>query len=290
MSLAYGALLDALRGAAWPARRPARGALSGTHRSALRGTSPEFTEYRPYRQGDDPRRIDWRLLARTDRAYLRLTSDRSTLGTVIAVDASASMAFPGAARGKWEQACRLAVGLAAVAHGAGDPVGLVVAAADEPRVVPPRTRRGVVDEIARVLDGCVPNGTAPLAAALAPVPVRARLAIVSDFLGDADALLAAARERLRAGADVCAVHVVARDELEPPGDVVLAVDPEDPRIARALGPETRAAYAQRFAAWRGRLAGGWRAEGASFTEVVDDEPAAHAVRRVIAPVGAERGA
>jgi len=75
--VSYGALLDAVRGVHWQARRAVTGALAGTHHSKQRGTSAEFTEYRFYRQGDDPRRIDWRLLARSDRAYIRLATDRA---------------------------------------------------------------------------------------------------------------------------------------------------------------------------------------------------------------------
>ena len=62
----YGALLDAVRGVHWQSRRAVTSTMAGTHHSKLRGTSAEFTEYRLYRQGDDPRRIDWRLLARSD--------------------------------------------------------------------------------------------------------------------------------------------------------------------------------------------------------------------------------
>ena len=69
-------MLDALRGVRWPARRPVAAGLPGAHRSRQRGTSGEFTEYRLYRQGDDPRRLDWKLLARSDRAFVRLTDDR----------------------------------------------------------------------------------------------------------------------------------------------------------------------------------------------------------------------
>src|SRR4051795_11963883 len=148
----YGALLDAVRGVHWQARRAVTGAIAGTHHSKQRGTSAEFTEYRLYRQGDDPRRIDWRLLARSDRAYIRLATDRAVLPTTIVLDASASMAFPIATREKWRRAQEIAVGLAAVIHADGDPVGIAVA--DDiggMRVVPPRTRRGVVGEIARVV-------------------------------------------------------------------------------------------------------------------------------------------
>ncbi|MDF1501779.1 DUF58 domain-containing protein, partial [Roseisolibacter sp. H3M3-2] len=127
---AYATLLDEVRALRWPARRRIAGGLPGAHRARLRGTTGEFSEYRAYRQGDDPRRLDWRLLARSDRAYVRLADDHALLPTLFVVDASASMAFPedGARRyAKWRSARALAVGLAAAAHGARDPVGVAIA-------------------------------------------------------------------------------------------------------------------------------------------------------------------
>ncbi len=101
-----GSLLDAIRGVKWPALRPIGGALPGAHHSRLRGSAPELSEYRVYRQGDDPKRIDWRLLARSDRAYIRLAEDRSIVSTLIVVDATASMAFPVDTLGKWKVGVR----------------------------------------------------------------------------------------------------------------------------------------------------------------------------------------
>jgi uncharacterized protein (DUF58 family) len=278
----YGGLLDALRGVTWPARRAAVAGTAGTHRSRLRGLSAEFTEYRPYRQGDDPRRLDWKLLARTDRAYMRITSDRATLPTLVLVDASASMGFPPGSLTKWRQACRLTMGLAAVARASGDPIGLAVAGPARTLRFEPRTRRGVLGEIARALDAASPGGTPSLATAITGLRGTPRLAIVSDFLGDADDALRAAKELIAAGAEVHAIHVVAREELAPSGSAFLATDPEDERIARPLVAETRAAYTAAFAAWRHATARAWRGGLAAFTEVVDDEPAARAVRRITA--------
>jgi uncharacterized protein (DUF58 family) len=286
-SLAYGPLLDALRGLKWPARRAVPGALPGAHVSRLRGSAPEFSEYRPYRQGDDPRRLDWRLLARSDRAYVRLAEDRSVLPTVFLVDASASMAFPADGAGKWERARELAVGLAAVAHAAGDPVGLLVAAGGGSVRLPTRARRGVVGEIAAALDAVRPGGSRPLAPELAALPATARAVIVSDFLGDAEALLRTARARIAAGGDLWALHVVAAEELEPPARAVLATDPEDAAVRRPLTAASRAAYQSAFAEWRDALARDWRAAGAGYALVTTDEPAARAVRRVVAPASAE---
>ncbi|MEP7066168.1 MAG: DUF58 domain-containing protein [Gemmatimonadota bacterium] len=279
----YGALLDALRGVTWPARRTIRGPAAGTHRSRQRGISPEFTEYRPYRQGDDPRRLDWKLLARTDRAFLRITNDRATFGTMLMLDASASMAFPVATKGKWEQACRVAIGLVAVARGAGDPVGVIAPGERGIAQLPARTRRGVIGEAARLLETVTPGGRASLVPALAIVRPTQRIVLISDFLGDDDALLRAARERITAGADVLAIHIVAREELEPSSASIIAVDPEHAELKRSLVDETRAGYRDAFAAWRSELARAWRGAGAAYVEVATDEASDHAVRRIASP-------
>jgi uncharacterized protein (DUF58 family) len=279
----YGPLLDMIRGLHWPARRPVPAGPTGTHHSRMRGVSAEFTEYRNYRQGDDPRRLDWKLLARSDHAFIRLATDRAILPATIVVDASASMAFPTATLAKWHTARRLAVGLAAVAHADGDPVGLVVPAAGGVRRLPPRTRRGVVAEVARTLDGVEPGGSASVGAALGGGPAHARVAVVSDFLGDEEGILRGARQWLAAGGEAHAVHVVAREELEPAELGILATDPEDASVRRPLVEASRAEYVAAFAAWRERLARLWRDAGGSYTMVVTDEPVERAVRRVVAP-------
>jgi len=280
---AYGALLDAVRGVHWPARRAVTSSVPGTHHSTLRGTSAEFSEYRAYRQGDDTRRIDWRLLARSDRAYVRVATDRAILPTTIVLDTSASMAFPIVTRAKWTLAQEIAVGLAAVAHADGDPVGCILRdARGEIRALSPRTRRDVVSEISRTIGAAEPDGSdgvAPLVA-LARTP---RVAVITDLLGDADELLRAARVRIAAGADVYVVHVVAREELDPPHRAMLAADPEAPAVQRMLDERTRRDYVESFGAWRSEVARAWRAAGASYAEVCTDEPAAHVVRRVAQP-------
>jgi uncharacterized protein (DUF58 family) len=282
-AVSHGALLDALRGVRWPARRPVASGAPGSHHSKMRGVSAEFTEFRLYRQGDDPRRIDWRLLGRSDRAYIRLSTDRAVLPTTIVLDTSASMAFPLSTRAKWRMAQDLAVGLAAVTHASNDPVGVAVQSErGHSRVLPPRTRRGVVREIARVIDDADPSGVGPLGPMVAAVR-SGRIAIVTDLLGDADELLRAASVHVVAGGEVHLVHVVAHEELDPPKRTILAADPESPTVQRLLGDSTRRGYRQAFDEWRSASARQWRAAGASYVEVVTDEPPAHAVRRIAEP-------
>ncbi|HET8770525.1 MAG TPA: DUF58 domain-containing protein [Gemmatimonadaceae bacterium] len=280
----YGALLDAVRGVRWPARRPVPGGAPGAHQARSRGIAPEFAEYRPYRQGDDTRRIDWKLLARSDRAFIRLAPDQAILGTTFIVDASASMDFPGgsADAGKWLLAKRLVIALAAAAHGGADPVGLIVASGAGVQRLAPRTRRGVIAEMARTLDDTRPVGSAPLAP-LVPAS-RSRCVVVTDCLGDLDALRAAlARHRARGG-EAHVLHVVARAELEPAATAVMATDPEDPACQRPLLATTRAAYRDGFDAFRAETARAMLIDGVHYHEVVDDDAPEIVVRRIVMPV------
>jgi len=111
------------------------------------------------------------------------------------------------------------------------------------------------------------------------------------LLGDADDLLRAARVHIVAGADVHLIHIVAREELDPPRRTMLAADPEEPGTQRLLSDATRRDYDRAFGEWRSDVAHQWRASGASYTEVVTSEPASHAVRRIAerTAIRAERG-
>lgn len=261
------------------------------HRSRLRGSAPELSEYRLYRQGDDPRQLDWKLLARSDRAYIRLAEDRSLLATWFVVDASASMAFPEPSHGKWSVACSLTLGLASVALGAGDPVSLLVGHPSPPPRNAPRSRRGTLNEMAATLRAVVPGGSTALAPLVADARPGARVVIVSDFLGDEEGTRTAAAALVAAHCDVHAIHVIAREELEPAARSIRAVDPEDPGVVRPFDDTLRDRYTARFAAWRDGIAVAWRHAGATFTPVTTADDVALAVRRVIgASSGATAGA
>ena len=283
----YAALLDAVRGIRWPARVAVRGGIPGAHTSRLRGISAEFTEYRPYRQGDDTRRIDWKLFARSDRAYIRLSNDRAILPTMIVLDASASMAFPVATNAKWMLAAQLGVALGAVARNSGDPVGLVVAQEEEPLLLAPRMRRSVTLEIIRAVSGTRPAGNAPLAPSVSvAAQYGGRIVIVTDLLGDSAELLTVASRLVAAGREVHAVHVIAAEEIDPPSDAAMVSDPESPSVRRALTGETRDSYITAYAAWRDHIAHEFSDAGVAYTEaIVGEETPDHLIRRITAPRG-----
>src|SRR5947207_15294012 len=71
------------------------GFLAGLHRSPFRGFSVEFTEHRAYQAGDELRYLDWRILARSDRLFVKQFEEETNLRAMILVDASSSMAWRG---------------------------------------------------------------------------------------------------------------------------------------------------------------------------------------------------
>lgn len=281
---AYGPILDAVRGLTWPARQRASGTHTGAHRSRLRGRAPELSEYRLYRQGDDPRQLDWKLLARSDRAFVRLSEDRAVHPTWFVVDASASMRFPEGSEAKWQAACALVVALASIAQRSGDPVGAVIGAPHGAVTVRARTRIDVLAELVSALGAVRPDGAAGLAETLLPIPERARIVIVSDLLGDEDALRRACAVRGTAGGDVHVLHIVSQLELAPLRETRLVADPEEAVVVRPMDDEGRARYQARFDAWRAETARAWRLAGADYREVLAEDDMAQVVRRAVTAV------
>ncbi|AMV40990.1 hypothetical protein VT85_26380 (plasmid) [Planctomyces sp. SH-PL62] len=126
-------------------RRLVEGAISGLHKSPFHGFNVEFAEYREYSPGEDLRRLDWRVFARSDRHYVKQYEEESNVRVTFLVDASASMNYKGgrAALSKFDYASTLVVALSMLLTRQQDPVGLVLF--DEKAVTnvppaPPRRR------------------------------------------------------------------------------------------------------------------------------------------------------
>src|SRR5881398_2024263 len=102
------------------ARSVVEGAITGQHRSPVKGASIEFRQHRAYVPGDEPRRLDWRVLARTDRPFIKEYDEETNLRCVLMLDCSGSMAYAGGeaaeagggAGGKFDHAAKLVASLA----------------------------------------------------------------------------------------------------------------------------------------------------------------------------------
>ena len=140
----------------------------------------------------------------------------------------------------------------------------------------------------RALDATTPAGTTALAPLVASARAS-RIVVITDLLGDFDDVLAEARLRVASRSEVIVVHIVAAEELDPPDDALLAVDPEVPSLRRILDGDLRAVYRESFMRWLDESATALRAAGVRYVRAITTEPAPHLVRR-IAGETARRGA
>ncbi|MCB1122986.1 MAG: DUF58 domain-containing protein, partial [Verrucomicrobiae bacterium] len=134
--------LLAIRDLELRARVVVEGLWSGLHRSPLEGFSVEFTEYRQYSPGDDLRYLDWRVLARTDREYIKKFEDETNLRCHILLDTSRSMLFGSLDYHKFDYARTLAATLAYFLLHQRDIVGLSLFDSEVRDYIPARWRPG----------------------------------------------------------------------------------------------------------------------------------------------------
>ncbi len=190
------AVLSRLKALPLCARQPMLGNVSGRHRSPVRGSSIEFSEYRKYVPGDDKRRLDWRAYGRSDRYYVREFEADTNLRLCLVIDVSGSMAFSGNGElPKIDYARRLAAALAYLAVGQGDTVALYAAGDRLRREIPAKRNashlRKVLDEIGNLRAEGETGLVECLHAVAEKVRQRALVVVISDLFIRADALTGA---------------------------------------------------------------------------------------------------
>src|SRR4051812_34424945 len=206
------------------ARRLVEGAISGQHRSPFHGFNIEFAAYREYTPGDDLRRLDWRVFARSDRHYIKQYEEESNVRVTFVVDASASMNYRGAGAvlSKFDYAATLVVALAMLLTRQQDPVGLVLFDEKAGTILPPGATQGQVIVMADLLERCTPARKTELGGLLRSLTDQLRrrsiLVIVSDLFTDLDAVYDGLNRLRFLGHDVLVLQVLDRDELELPFD------------------------------------------------------------------------
>jgi uncharacterized protein (DUF58 family) len=231
------------------------GLLSGDHLGYLSGPGTEAAEARMYSPGDDVRRIDWNVTARTQETHVRDAIAERELETTLLVDLTPSMSFGTVRCEKRDIALAVAAAVMHLAGGAGDRVGAVVLGAEGMRRLPPRGGRDAALALLHRLlaepraDGDGPTLAAGLAAVLNPPRRRGLVVVLSDLLSPPDAEPAWARplRMLATRHDVIVAEVVDPRELTLPDVGVLRL--VDPETGRHLEVQTRSkALRDRYAA------------------------------------------
>lgn len=211
------------------------GFIAGRHRSARKGASVEFAEHREYTPGDDLRKLDWKLIARRQRFYVREYVDETNLRATILLDTSGSMGYRGrlSAGGlsKLEYAQHLAASLAYVLIRQQDAVGFV-AFDTRPNVImspkaQPAQLRRILMEVDRVRPGGETDAAAVLHEVAERVPRRSVVFVLSDLFGDPDAIVNALHHFRFRYDEVVVLQVMAGEELEFPFAEMLRFEDAD---------------------------------------------------------------
>lgn len=193
------------------------GFWSGLHRSPHHGFSVEFTEYRQYTPGDDPRHVDWRLYARSDRYFVKRFEDETNMRCNLVVDLSRSMSYGSVGYNKAEYAATLAATFACFLSRQGDAVGLVTFDERVRDYLPARNRPGHLRRLTLLLerrvDGRGTDLIGPLGRTAEIVRKRGVVVIISDFLAPIPHIESAALPLLACGHEVILFQVLDPMEL-----------------------------------------------------------------------------
>jgi uncharacterized protein (DUF58 family) len=218
------------------ARVVVEGFINGLHRSPNLGASTDFAEHRAYMPGDDIRRIDWRLFARSDRHYIKEFEADTNTNFMVLLDVSPSMRYRGGAPEdgrvtKLQYACFLAAALSYFSSTQRDRVGLATFDRDLVDYVPCSAKH--LQLVLHSLDRAGHAAAPPAPPKAAAQPERARLVaplkklseslrrrsivvLISDFYEEPDDILNAVAFLRGRGNDVIVFHVLDRDELQFP--------------------------------------------------------------------------
>jgi uncharacterized protein (DUF58 family) len=170
------------------ARRVVEGATSGAHRSPLKGASVEFRQHRAYVPGDEPKRIDWRILGRTNRPYVKEYDEETNLRCAIVLDCSGSMLYRGdrAVATKFDYAVKLVASLAYLMLARTEGVGLALVSERLNRWIAPAARSQQLPRLLEELERASPAGPAQPNRALREVGDhlgrRSLVIVVSDLI------------------------------------------------------------------------------------------------------------
>ena len=197
------------------ARSVVDGFINGLHRAPFFGASIDFAEHRAYTAGDDIRRVDWKLYARTDRYYVKqYEADTNTNFTVL-FDISRSMSFASGSVSKLQYASYLAACLAYLATRQRDRVGILTFDEDIVTHVPASAKH--FDQVLHTLDRAKAEKPGHLSAPLAKMAEhfkrRGILLLVSDFYDEPDAILEAIKPLRFLGNDLIVFHVLDPQEI-----------------------------------------------------------------------------
>jgi uncharacterized protein (DUF58 family) len=199
------------------ARTVVEGFVQGLHKSPYTGFSVDFAAYRPYMPGDEIRRIDWNVYARSDRLYIKLYEGETNTRVLVLLDISGSMNYGSSGIKKIDYARILAACLTYFAHHQRDGVGLLTFDTQVRTHVPSSRRRGqlltILSEIDRIQPSEQTEFRKPLRFLAEYLSRRGMIIVISDLYDEPDNIIAGLKALKAKGNDIIVFHIMDNFEL-----------------------------------------------------------------------------
>ncbi len=262
------------------------GFASGLHRSPVHGFSVEFSEYRSYVEGDDPRGIDWKLLARTDRYYVKQYEDETNRRCYIAVDQSQSMDYGSVGYTKAQYAQTIAATFAYYLTLQRDAVGVMTCGTDASDFLPPRHRPGHLQQLMRLLSLESRGTQSRLSESLSQLAGlskrRGLVVLVSDLLTEPESLAQPLGYLRGRGHELLVIRVLDPSEIALDlKQSTMLVDSETGREMYIDPEAARAEYQNRFRAHEAQLIDICHRRSTRLVTITTDEPPESALLELI---------
>ena len=270
------------------ARTVVEGFTTGQHASPHKGFSVEFRQHRPYVQGDEIRRLDWKIFGRTDRFYIREFDEETNLRATLVLDASGSMGYRGQ-KGilKFDYARKLAASLAYLLMSQQDAVGLITFDAKVRDIIPCRTKISHLHLMLETMVKTEPGKDTSLAPVLESLAQRLKrrglVILISDFFDDPAALLQAIGVLRKKGHEIIALQLWDRDEIDFPfGNWARFENLENDDDFLLLDPATiRQRYIEAQQNFAAQLKDGFRRHQVDYLSLPTDESHSAALRNYL---------
>ncbi len=263
------------------------GIMAGLHRSPFHGASVEFAEHRGYVPGDDLRRLDWKMLAKSDRAYIKKYEEETDLRCLLAVDASGSMDYGEGDQNKLRYAKVLAAAFSYLLLMQRDAVGLAVFDDKLRRVFPPRGGARTFRAVTSVLGETNPGADTGIAGSLHLLSERFKrrglLVLISDLFDEPKELLSGLAHFRFRHHDVLVLHVVHPDEEDLPFNGWTRFEGLEPADAEVFTEpqRVRKEYRERYESFVREIQSGCRFRSIDYARVPTSEPWDRALARIL---------
>jgi uncharacterized protein (DUF58 family) len=259
------------------ARTIVEGYMAGAHKSPFRGFAVEFAQHREYVPGDDTRHLDWKVLGRSDRYYIKQYEQETNFVAHLLLDGSESMKYGSSRVTKLDYAKVMVACLAYMILLQRDAAAVTIFDQNAREHLPRTDNLAKIHQICSIVSAFNPTETTAISTVLEDLARKTRrrgiVVLISDLLDDEDKIIRGLQHLRFAGHEVIVFHVLDPFELTFPfnGSVEFIGLEKQGRL-QTRPAEIRKSYLAEFGAFLERIRLGCERNNCGYVKVTTDQP------------------